>query len=59
MYYILPNNFGTYAHELKRYYASVSNSLFRDLKPENMMYNPTTKILKIIDFGTGVLEMTK
>ena len=29
-------------------------SILRDLKPENMMYDKETKIVKLIDFGTAV-----
>lgn len=28
--------------------------MHRDLKPENIMYSPKDKVLKIIDFGSGV-----
>jgi serine/threonine protein kinase len=28
--------------------------IFRDLKPENMMYDKETKIIKLIDFGPSV-----
>ena len=41
-------------------YACESNNaqvifiLCRDLKPENVMYDPKGKTLRIIDFGSGV-----
>lgn len=35
-------------------YAQVRIELFRDIKLENMIYNPKTRLIKLIDFGSAL-----